>query len=245
MDKQWHCGDAKECLLYVSDLLFSKGLIQPWAFPDTITKLLVACSACRQKHPGCRGWVLQFRGDTAVEFMVTELAQHPLRIKLEGSFDLRRDPVSNGEEFSAKPFNSCVAAIVLEDPETDTLIARHRVDLASRKAVREPVWHMQLGGLSPGHEKWRYEWLTLPRWPTLPIDFMMLMELALFNFAHDAWIELSGTSPWSNWVKRSETLALTHFKEHFDLYWNQRNAHDSWLSFQSVEYWNPRSSFSG
>lgn len=137
----------------------------------------------------------------------------------------------------------CTLAIELLEVRTGRAITRQHLDLAnngsSNLPQHGPVWHLQLGGANVDLGLGR---LDVPRWPSAPLDFMLLVDLVLFTFWFDIWKSLSHQANWRRWVKRSEALVLGHYHDWMNSYWTYPERYPSWLAAQcnQTSGWNPR-----
>lgn len=233
-ESDWTCLEAADCVAHVSGELFAREAAEYWLGRDAIIgNVLKACQACRSNrrvHKKCRGWVLSFRGATALRLRPRPIAGHEFRVRLEGHFDVQRVPDQRWQAWHLAPMAASSAAIVVESAEGD-LLARTHLDLANPDQDG-PTWHIQAGGLATAHEKSPLEWLDQPRWPCAPMDFMLFVEFALYSFNWDVWNGLRSTNPWRRFVQKSEALVLDHYVERLNTYWNQRASQLSWLSEQ-------------
>ena len=64
------------------------------------------------------------------------------------------------------------------------------------------------------------------------MDFILVVELAVFLFHHAAWNALRKTSPWRDFVQDTEMLVLAHYFDGFASYKELRLSRDSWLAEQ-------------
>jgi hypothetical protein len=233
---EWSCIEAAECVSYVSEELASRGLISGWVSGEEVDSILTRCSSCRGRKPSvkkCRGWCLNFTEAKTLQFIPLDNGKGSLvQLAVRGFFDFRR---KNPGVDSRDPLAGCSAMVTISDAMSGQLLIRHHVDLANQKQ-HGSVWHYQVEDLIANSR------LDRPRIPALPIDFILFIELLLYNFANQSWGELRRTNPWRDWVKRSETLVLAAYAKRLELYRGQEAVADSWLAAQCNETsgWNPR-----
>jgi len=240
----WDCAQARSDVLLVSDILGQQNAINPWVKVDTVSDVFRPCDSCKNnRHKKCLGWALEFRGRQALVFPSLEVEGRFVKVELCGKFCTRR---KNTGDWEKRPLSECSGSISILEPVTDRILSRIHIDLATTTAQEhEPVWHIQFGGLpGPAYEKPETRWLKIPRLPSQPLDFPLLVELVLYNFKPKLWGELAVDSVWRRMVKRSESLVLPHYFEHWSSYWNMRHndqGSSSWLAHQSNQSgkWKP------
>lgn len=145
-------------------------------------------------------------------------------------------------DWQLAPAGKATYAIELRKAVDDVLCARQHLDLANPDQ-HGSVWHLQLGGLATGGLRHKeLEWLDVPRWPALPMDMILVLELVIYNFHNEDWLELRRMNPWRRIVKNSELLMHRCYFERFREYCNRREADDSWLAYQCnrTSSWKPR-----
>ncbi len=225
----------RDCFTYVIAELGQRDLIQSWLSPaDVWHGALQPCDSCRATGSRgnarkCRGWLLSFRGQQALWLRPVDLRARTIQPSVEGSFDLRR--ATRSRSWQTAPIASCNGVIQLHDPATGDVLTRQHLDLANPEQSGT-VWHLQLGGVgSTDDVDWRKAVANL-RWPSLPTDFMLLVELALFLFAWESWRELRAQPVWGEYVRAAEDLVLAHYRDALEGYWNHRTTQFSWLSAQ-------------
>jgi hypothetical protein len=225
-----------KCVQYVSSELARREVIQPWVAPAAVWQsLLVPCQPCAKRRNGathrrCRGWRLAFRGDRALSFQPVRTKVGTVRIALEGSFNMQRPEGARGSWENA-PMQACTGAIIIRDSTSDTPLTRQHIDLANADQPGT-TWHLQLGGVGSSEDgEWRRS-VEVARWPSPPIDFMLLVELGIFLFQWDHWNDLRVREPWKRYVRDTEDLVLEHYVDALSTYWDQRSNKSSWLSMQ-------------
>jgi hypothetical protein len=240
-----NCRQAAEDLVEILSVLHERDLIKSPISDDIVRSSLVSCQPCRGKKPKsrkCLGWAGSFHETTAIEIPFT-IAKNGVVARVSGKFSFERRTASRklaGWQFA--PMASASFAIELRRAVNNDLCARHHIDLAELQQTG-PVWHLQLGGLAAGEDRHKeLGWLKVPRWPALPMDMILVLELAIYNFRHEVWLDLRETNPWRTIVKRSEDLMFDHYFKRLEGYRNQRDAGHSWLAHQCnlTSGWNPR-----
>lgn len=229
------CRQAADDLIAILSVLREKGLITSPVSDESVQGSLVRCQPCRGKKPSsrkCQGWRGTFHETTAVEIPFT-ISKNEVVARVSGQFSFERGtPPKKLASWQSAPASRASFAIELRKVANNDLCARHHIDLANPSQAG-PTWHVQLGGLTAGERRHReLEWLDVPRWPALPMDMVLILELAIYNFRHERWKELCTTNPWRAIVKRSEKLMHSHYLERLSKYWNQQEASHSWLAYQ-------------
>ncbi len=239
------CRQAADDLVAVLGTLRARGLTKSPISDETIRRCIVSCQPCRKgtaTSRKCLGWRGNFNANTAVVIpFVIDRNELVATVTGEFSFEQRIAPKRMaGWQFA--PTAKATYAIELRKVIGDDLCARHHIDLANPDQDGS-VWHLQVGGLAAGDQRHReLRWLKVPRWPALPMDMVLVLELAIYNFRNEQWLELRKTNPWRDIVKRSEKIMHTHYFERFKEYYSRQEAGDSWLAFQCnrTSGWSPR-----
>lgn len=203
-----------------------------------VVRLLRSCRSCRTsgKDKRCTGWRADFKGNTAVLFTPTEVRSGWVQPAVTGYFDCRRKELGKWDD---KPVAEGTFAVEVRGRDRQ-LLGRSHVDLANA-GQPGPVWHLQSGGKPPGETVGETE-ISLPRWPSYPMDVVLVLELVLFNFYWDKWSQLRARNPWREAVRNSEDLVLTPYRQRFNDYWRTRSSRHSWLAHQcnQTSGWDPR-----
>lgn len=239
------CEYARDVVTFVAEELTRRGVITSWITGDTADRVITACQSCRGKHPAatkCTGWHIRFgRPTTTLRFRPVEINQHEVEVRLECELDFTSKVAGKNRDWTRAPLCSCTVAIELYEPGTDELLARQHLDLANQQQAGT-VWHLQLGGKPAQGEKPDTMWLKVPRWPIMPTDFILIVEFVLFSFFHDVWRALAPSASWREYVKRSEHLVLTHYRDRLNTYFDVSTTAPSWLAAQENlgTMWDPR-----
>ena len=205
-------------------------------YPDMVTRAFRKCSSCRSRRSRCLGWRLQLRDATAIEFRDFEIDGRHVFARIQCDFSTTRaDGGRHLHDWQPQPCSASTCAIEIFEL-TNGLVGRHHHDLANPRQPG-PVWHLQLGGAGDDHR-----WLDVPRWPTVPMDPVLVIELAVYSFFNDTWNDLSSSNPWRRIIKNSEILLLPHYHMRLQEYMNQEGRADSWLAYQCNRRggWDPR-----
>ncbi len=202
-----NCRDAAEDLVAILRHLRELKLITSPVSDEHVTRSLRLCQPCRGKRPSprkCRGWRGSFHEGSAVVIPFAR-DKNEVVATVSGKFSFeRRTAPKKLTEWQLAPAASATFSIEIRKAVDDELCARHHIDLANPDQVG-PVWHLQLGGLAAGDRRDReLEWLDVPRWPALPMDMILVLELAIYNFRNEYWRKLRASNPWRDIVKRSE-----------------------------------------
>jgi hypothetical protein len=245
MTSRWSCLDAAECALFVSDTLKDSGLVESWLYPDSTGRVLTRCEPCNARNPNprrCVGWEMSLR-DHPLLFLPRELEATTVQIECDGIFDFRRQRFGSPTEWEATPFGQCSASVTIRSLASDDAVGRMHLDLANTGQYG-PVWHVQVGGARGSLKTPYYREAEGFRWPAAPLDFLLLVELVLFNFYWSTWRAISETATWQEWITRSEDLSLTHYWDHIKTYRHARSRYASWLAAQCnlTSGWDPRPS---
>lgn len=232
-------------MVFVAQELVRQGVIASWVVADTPSRVVTRCHACRSNSPNprkCTGWRIRFgRPATTLRFVPVAIDTHTVDLRLECDLDFSSKTLSKPRDWCAAPLANCTVAIEVYEAGTDDLIVRHHLDLAN-PGQAGPAWHLQLGGKPAQGKKPDTMWLKVPRWPSSPTDFILIVEFVLFSFYPEAWKRVSGTNPWREHVKTAERLVLTHYMRRLDTYMNTTSTANSWLAAQAnnASDWNPR-----
>ena len=238
-----HCRQAADDLVRILSELRRRELVKGPVSDETVRHALYQCQPCRGRGASrrkCLGWKGSFNQATAIEIPFEVEARH-VTAKVSGFFDFRRPKRQNWQDLPAAAVTFSIELWEVTDSEP---CARHHIDLANPSQAG-PVWHLQMGGLASGEGRNKaHSWLKIPRWPTLPMDMILVLELAIYNFRHEAWVDLRTTNPWRDIIKRSEKLMHHHYVERLKDYCNRSEVGDSWLAYQcnQTSGWNPRPS---
>lgn len=238
MADTWTCDWMRQCIEYSAAELRDLGVIQFWDASAAWGNALKPCQACRSSgastsHRQCRGWKYGVRGRDRIVFSPSTVnGSSSIRVTLEGVFSTQRPPAWTGDWRSA-PMAECTAAVTLHDATTEQLLCRQHLDLANSGPPQPgPVWHLQLGGIGGGDDRAALRSVAQLRWPSVPIDFILVIEMCLFLFHSDVWNEVKERGPWRSFVKCSEDLILSHYAALLTQYRNQDGLAHSWLSAQ-------------
>lgn len=227
---EFSCRWMHECLLCVIDELRRHHLLQSWIEPEAVWEgILSPCKSCTTKNPNprkCTGWTVAFRGHQALVLVPSNPRGSELQATIEGQFSTRSSE-QRKTTWHTHPFSKCSAAVLLRDTATNAVLTRQHLDLAN-PTQPGPTWHVQLGGVGSGLDRS----LELLRWPSPPTDLILLVELSLFLLHNSAWHTIKDGSTWSQFVRESEELSITHYRDAFEQYWSKRHASGSWLAAQ-------------
>jgi hypothetical protein len=236
----------EKCIRCVITELRSNGVLQHWVRDSEVWQgILEPCKSCRANTTSgggrkCKGWKLNFRDHQALVLIPSEIRGRTLQVLISGQFDVQQLSTET-RKWVTQPMQEFTAALELRDSLKDTIVARQHVDLA-HVGQEGPIWHLQLGGVGGGSDDQLRRAAASLRWPAQPMDFILMIELALYLFHNSVWSSLRQTSPWRNFVQETEELVLTHYFDAYQTYFNLRNGRDSWLSDQCnvMGQFNPR-----
>lgn len=202
---------------------------QPFPSPDSVQGGVVAlCASCR-KNGGdrkCTGWVLNLRQGRELRFEAT-VGGRLVHVLVEGRQEWKYGP--KRDLGPGLPDSGSFAVTILD--ENYNVITRQHSDVAN---VGQPgsIGHLQVGGLPSTGPRPGHEWLDVPRWPMMPMDFILVIELLLYSFFPGYWLEKSEYGPWQRAVKLSENQMYAPWRARMETYWNSRVSRDSWLKEQ-------------
>lgn len=223
---------------YASNELRRLDVVDWWGGSNIWQVMLKPCSSCSSSpskvdNRGCRGWDLDFRGESALDFVPVEIDKaRVIRVSLEGRYSTKRDS-SSGASWMSKPYAANTTVVRIYDVLADELLCRQHLDLANANPKQKGgTWHLQLGGVGGDADKSKLRMIAGLRWPCVPTDFLLSVELCLYLFFHDVWDELRQRDPWRSFVKKSERLALSHYHDVLERYRNQGSLASSWLHAQ-------------
>ncbi len=236
------CVSARGSVLALSDLLRRHELASWRMASDTIDDCFSPCKQCSGKKgkswKKCTGWKFDFRDRYALNFTQAEVHGRFYNVSITARHDCSR---KQGESWENYPMAACNPAVEVWDMN-DELVTRQHVDLAD-PGQPGPVWHLQLGGLpSKRQTKPEYEHLDVPRWPCIPLDFVMVTEIVLQSFFPKQWRDLSELPEWLDLVAKSERHMLKSYVDWLLRYWDQQSSRNTWLREQCNQTgsWNPR-----
>lgn len=227
------CHSTHECVKYVHNVLHREKLVQHWFTLDKVWGgILIPCKGCDRgdRRRRCQGWRLAFRAENALWLATTDVRGREVHAVLEAEFDVQR-PDGWREKWERAPMNKCSTAINLYKPDGSTLLTRQHLDL-SNPGQPGPIWHVQLGGKGSDEDKDWVRTVASLRWPALPMDFMLFVELALFLFKWEAWRDLQAQTQWRRYVRSSEQFVLSHYLAALQHHWQVPTSPTSWLGVQ-------------
>lgn len=224
-----------DCITLVHSELTRLSILSTWVDPSTMWhNVLIPCKTCdinrSPPHKKCNGWQLGFRDHQALVLVPSEIKKRSVQLAIEGRFNVTRG-AGKWTAWQRAPIRESSAAFVLRDAESNHVLTRQHLDLANH-GQPGPAWHVQLGGVGGGDDKGWLKLVANLRWPAVPAEFMLIVDLGLYLFHNSAWIELQRSSPWRAFVQQSEDLILPHYIEALNDYWNRRNSASSWLAAQ-------------
>ena len=235
MTDKWTCHWIRDCVQFISKELqtLDTKAIESWYIPDN-WGVVQACKFCRKgdnsSHRRCRGWCLKIWGKNAIVFSPVEVKGSPIRVTLEGTFNTRRQQDWRGD-WRPSPISECTVVIKLDNPTTGKLLCRQHLDMAN-PGQPGPVWHLQLGGIGGGAERDELRSVAMLRWPTIPMDFMLAVELCLYLFHFKVWDDVRRISSWRKFIKDTEELVISHYADLLTKYRDQCGLESSWLAAQ-------------
>jgi hypothetical protein len=228
------------------DVLFRHQLLAEQPFQDAVRALVQMCSSCRAGHKAkrCCGWKVAIGGKTGAPlvFSPAEVKGHVVRPELHALVDVTRDAAGTSSQWQDKPVTATTLAVHVHDAGTDSLLARHHLDMANRDQ-EGPMWHIQMSGKSPTEDQVELDWLIVPRWPVLPSEIVLACEIVAFNFHHVRWVALNEDGGWVRLVQEAEDLVLTHYSDRLSKHFLRRapDRDGSWLAAQDNRgEWDPR-----
>ena len=234
MTDKWNCHWIRECVKHTSSELRELGVLQSWYIPEA-QGVIKACQPCRKNNGKvsnrkCRGWCLKIWDKTAIVFSPVEIKGSPIRVTLEGTFSTVRPSNWKGD-WKCSPMAECTVAIKIYNSESDQLLCRQHLDMANPDQPG-PMWHLQLGGIGSSNRRDELRSVATLRWPTIPMDFMLAVELCLYLFHFKAWDKVKKSSPWRGFIKDTEELVISHYADLLTKYRNQCGLESSWLAAQ-------------
>jgi hypothetical protein len=233
------CRTFEEDIIRSIGLLRERDIVEASLSDEMVKSSLRRCKSCKKGVSGkrCSGWLIELLHNKAIHFVPTRHKEGSwLRGVVTGRF---RAEVSQKDRLRHVEATCAIEVWKISEKtwmlEEDGPCTRHHLDLAN-PGQDGPAWHLQSGGLHSNRGSMPYEWLDVPRWPSLPMNLILVMELAVYSLFPEKWQELRTTSPWRDIVKRSELLMMADYRAHLNGYFNQHSREDpehaSWLSFQ-------------
>lgn len=230
------CQEAEGNLVGILSELLSRDIIRT-PHQDRLTRAFTKCLSCRKSRRKCLGWDLSLKDDTAIEFRDFEIRRRRVFARLEGVFStVRSRPSRRLDDWNSQPCGASSCAIVVLELANGGVIARHHHDLANQ-GQHGPVWHLQMGGGSTSNHQF-----DIPRWPAVPMDPVLVIELAVYSFFRETWESLRSSNPWRHIIRRSEGLLLPHYYTRLREYCDGSPDAHSWLEYQCnvTGSWDPR-----
>jgi hypothetical protein len=127
-----------------------------------------------------------------------------VNVRLYTQHDYRRAVPETATQWEQTPIAEANVTVEVWDvSEQQRGLSRHHVDLANVKQ-HGSVWHLQTNGNGFADVR-----LDMPRWVTPPMDLVLAIDLILYNYSHDLWMELQRDGTYRKSVIQSETLVLT------------------------------------
>lgn len=116
------------------------------------------------------------------------------------------------------PFKKLVVTVEVKRLSDAKIIYRAHFDLANQTgnppAYQDgPLYHLQLGGHSPGSDRRTDFRLKIPRWSHPPMDLILVCESIVANFYPNAWNKLKDQRAWTEYVHQSQQLCYTRYFE--------------------------------
>lgn len=220
--------------------------------PGDAARFIRHCDPCTRakKQKQCLGWHLVIPRDRPITLGDFELGRR-VQIDIEVDCRFHRPAPARADSWRSAPAASADLGVLIYDadspaPKHERLLERHHVDLAN-PGQPGPVWHLQLGGNVPGDAQHPTGWLEVPRWHVLPVDFTLLTDLVIFNFAYDKWLKLHADPTWTMAVKKAEDLMYPSFAELFCNHMSRSATERKWTLGQLLDNqshtqarWDPR-----
>jgi len=258
--RDYHCHVVEEDLVRSVEELRRRNLVQPSLSNEVLKRSFRKCTSCSKRSASrkCSGWEFELFGNNAIHLRQTQVDGHWVQGVVTGTFEFKKTP----KDDIPRPVRAICALEIWRFSEEEGRVAentpysRHHLDLANRSRPGTevsndqlgPVWHLQIGGRHSRAGRMPNEWLDVPRWPSLPMNLILVMELAIYSLFPEAWQDLRMKNPWRDIIKRSEFLMMTDYRERLCEYFKQHSRDDperaSWLSFQCNRTggWDPRQS---
>jgi hypothetical protein len=142
--------------------------------------------------------------------------------------------LAHSEEMTAHhllpPFTELVSTLEIREAESGALVHRWHIDLANKNKTSMsyqdgPLYHLQVGGHSPGGDRINDFKVKEPRWLHPPMDIVLLCETIIANFYEDQWNTIKNQQTWTECIHFSQQLC-------YEIYFNKIS--DSLTRRQSV-----------
>jgi hypothetical protein len=170
--------------------------------PNSAEYCFQRCSECRSKgttkKKRCRGGNLKIDTNNAIRFT-----------SMHGNLPIRATVTAATQwSDSSSPFPKR-HSVEVEVSSEGRLSYRAHLDLATDSS-REPLFHLQAGGFRVDKkvEEKHFHFL---RWPTIPLDLVLVTELILYTFQPEIWEKVHRNSEFLQAVKTSEEQFLAPF----------------------------------
>jgi hypothetical protein len=111
------------------------------------------------------------------------------------------------------PFSRLVTVIEVWDVANKELQSRWHIDLANRfeegTYQAGPLFHLQGGGHQPQGDRAKDLKVSIPRFPTPPLELILTCELIIANFYPEQWETLKRQRGWLELIQTAQHLCYT------------------------------------
>lgn len=136
------------------------------------------------------------------------------------------------------PFSRLVTVIEVWDVANKELQSRWHIDLANRFEEASyqagPLFHLQGGGHQPQGNRAKDLKVSLPRFPTPPMELILTCELIMANFYPEQWESLKRQRGWLELIQIAQHLCYTVY---FQRVQNSLAAQQSLLNTLWAQEW--------
>jgi len=216
---------AKEMSSHLSQLaasLYKEDVIES----ESLAHIEPVCVNLR-KLGGVKSWQYTIDPSTPIYFVPIQgkkLKQMAPRVYLDVAV---KPPKTDNEP----PFSRLVTVIEVWDLAKKELHSRWHIDLANRldecTYQAGPLFHLQGGGHQPQGDRSKDLKVSLPRFPTPPMELILTCELIIANFYPAQWERLKKERGWLELIQIAQRLC---YAVYFQRVQNSLDAQHSLLS---------------
>lgn len=216
-------------LEYLGRLLYQNKLIPP------LSKIYLDRATANLKKWGrVKSWEYTIEPAKPIEFIAIKgkkIQQIAPRVYLDVAV---KPPKTDNEP----PFSRLVTVIEVWDVANKELQSRWHIDLANRfeegTYQAGPLFHLQGGGHQPQGDRTKDLKVSIPRFPTPPLELILTCELIIANFYPEQWEILKRQRGWLELIQIAQHLC---YAVYFQRVQNSLTAQQSLLNVLWAQEW--------
>jgi hypothetical protein len=216
-------------LSQLSHLLYKHEMIEP----KSLAHIEPVCVNLR-KLGRVKSWEYTIEPTTPIYFIPIKGKKLP-QIAPRIYFDVAVKPPKTDNQ---PPFSRLVTVIEVWDVVNKELQSRWHIDLANRLEQNiyqaGPLFHLQGGGHQPQSDRTKDLKISLPRFPTPPIELILTCELIIANFYPVQWETLKKQRGWLELIQIAQRLC---YAVYFQRVQNSLAAQQSLLNALWAQEW--------